>query len=409
MTAASSASVSSLKESVARQSPSSQAWIFSPAVDLTAFLGSAILSLLLLTLGATQGWLHASSPEWTWVTCVLAVDVAHVWSTAFRAYFEPIEWNRRPMLLLFVPLAGALIASSLYSQNDQWFWRCLAYLAVWHFVRQQQGWMAWYRRKANEPQGWELWIDRLAIYSSMIYPLIHWHAHLPREFAWFTNGDFAKLPAWIETLAWPVYLASLTAYALKSLRDWFRRQPRIGKDILLVTTALCWYLGIVTFNSDYAFTVTNVLIHGIPYLVLIVWYRAEQPLVSGARLGSQESSKTKSALSPTSEPDNEQQQIAWDEEDTLETAEVIQRAKHWQRWFRAAVIILATVWLLAYLEELLWDRWVWHERSWLFGGAGEGDSFTWLTPLLAVPQITHYLLDGFLWRRSDMTAESSAN
>ena len=37
----------------------------------------------------------------------------------------------------------------------------------------------------------------------------------------------------------------------------------------MVTTALCWGLGIVVFNSDYAFTVTNVIIHGVPYMALV--------------------------------------------------------------------------------------------------------------------------------------------
>ena len=58
------------------------------------------------------------------------------------------------------------------------------------------------------------------------------------------------------------------------------------------------------------------------------------------------------------------------------------------------------LWLFAYVEELLWDCGVWHERSWLFGRAwaiGSWDQL--LIPLLAVPQVTHYILDGFIWRR----------
>ena len=45
-----------------------------------------------------------------------------------------------------------------------------------------------------------------------------------------------------------------------------------GLGRVKITTALCWHVGIITFNSDYAFTVTNVVIHGIPYLVLVYWY-----------------------------------------------------------------------------------------------------------------------------------------
>jgi hypothetical protein len=51
---------------------------------------------------------------------------------------------------------------------------------------------------------------------------------------------------------------------------------------------------------------------------------------------------------------------------------------------------------------MLWDRAIWHDRDWLFGaGLDIGDTGALiLAPLLAMPQITHYVLDAFLWRRS---------
>jgi hypothetical protein len=60
--------------------------------------------------------------------------------------------------------------------------------------------------------------------------------------------------------------------------------------------------------------------------------------------------------------------------------------------------------LLAFAEELAWDRLVWHEQAWLFGSGGvqSGDlALALIVPLLALPQATHYLLDGVLWRRAD--------
>jgi len=61
---------------------------------------------------------------------------------------------------------------------------------------------------------------------------------------------------------------------------------------------------------------------------------------------------------------------------------------------------LGVVWGLAFAEELLWDCGVWHERPWLFGASWSLDEWQpWLVPLLAVPQVTHYVLDGFIWRR----------
>jgi hypothetical protein len=67
---------------------------------------------------------------------------------------------------------------------------------------------------------------------------------------------------------------------------------------------------------------------------------------------------------------------------------------------KTILIFLATVWVLAFAEELLWDRFVWHERSWLFGLGWRAESWKWLiVPLLALPQMTHYILDGFIWKR----------
>jgi hypothetical protein len=52
-----------------------------------------------------------------------------------------------------------------------------------------------------------------------------------------------------------VYWLILSAYVLRSAyRGLVLSQMNPGKDIVVVTTAVCWYAGIVASNSDYAFT-----------------------------------------------------------------------------------------------------------------------------------------------------------
>jgi hypothetical protein len=114
-------------------------------------------------------------------------------------------------------------------------------------------------------------------------------------------------------------------------------------------------VGIITFNSGYSFTVTNVVIHGVPYLALIYWYMRSRP--------------NRSDQPPRSPA-------------------------------RTLVILLGTVWILAYAEELIWDRAIWQEQPWLFGNKVEVGSWkSFLVPLLVLPQVTHYVLDGFIWKR----------
>jgi hypothetical protein len=75
-------------------------------------------------------------------------------------------------------------------------------------------------------------------------------------------------------------------------------------------------------------------------------------------------------------------------------------------------IFLVMLWAVAYIEEMFWDRGVWQDRSWLFGSPWEvGTLKLILVPLLALPQLVHYVLDGFVWRRKnnpDFTLVGSA-
>ena len=333
-------------------------WLFSGTVDLGVFLGSALLALVALWIGARAGVLNDRSPEWTWVPAVLLIDVAHVWGTGFRVYFNTNELKRRPWLYALVPVLGFVVGVALYSEGEIVFWRVLAYLAVFHFIRQQYGWVMLYRARVGERDQFGRWLDTVTIYLATLYPLIYWHAHLPRQFWWFLENDFTATPAlsWLEHLVRPLYWAVLSVYMLRAALRWLRGSAvNPGKDIVVITTAICWYTGIVVFNSDYAFTVTNVIIHGVPYLALVYWYARSQRSRTG---------------------------------------------RSYRFFVRGPLSFLATLWVIAYVEELLWDRGVWHERAWLFGSGWDiGMLKIFLVPLLALPQLTHYVLDGFIWRR----------
>lgn len=331
-------------------------WLFSRRIDLSVFLGSAVLSFVLLAIGWRLGILESESPEWTWVSLVLLIDVAHVWSTSFRVYFDTTEFRRRIWLYSLVPVFGYALGAALYSEGELVFWRALAVVAVFHFVRQQYGWVALYRRRLGEAEAWTWWVDAAAIYLATVYPLAYWMTNLPRNFQWFVPNDFFDLPEIISVILFPAYVAALGLYAAKSVYLFFwRGRVNIGKDIVVATTAACWYAGIVLFNSDYAFTVTNVIIHGVPYFALIYPYAKSRHHAAGGVYR------------------------------TL--------SRNW-------VVFLATVWAFAYVEELFWHRGVWHERNWLFGTNWDWTELKpYLVPLLAVPQLTHYVLDGFIWRR----------
>ena len=338
-------------------------WLFSAPIDLAVFGGTAIVSLLLVLCGPALGASPGTTPEWTWITGVLLVDVAHVWSTAFVVYLDPAEWRRRPVLYAVTPIVTFVAGIALYARGEAVFWRALAYLAVFHFVRQQYGWVMMYRARNGERDRAGRWLDGATVYAATLYPLIVWHTRLPRAFWWMKQGDFiAGLPDAVAAVAGWVYVALLAVYFARAVAGAIAcRAVAWGKHVVVAATAACWYVGIVATNADYAFTVTNVFIHGVPYLALVYLY---------ARAASREPASRGGA-----------------------TARLLGRR-------RGLVVFCATLWAIAYFEELIWDRAIWHDRSWLFGTGGDvGHVALVLVPLLAVPQLTHYVLDGFLWRR----------
>src|SRR5690606_29686228 len=138
-------------------------WLFSARVDVAVFLGSAAVALALLPLGWALGVAGGDTPEWAWIGVILLVDVAHVWSTTARVYLDRDELARRPYLYGLAPLCAYLVGVALYSEDALLFWRVLAYLAVFHFVRQQYGWVALYRARAGESDSDRLgrWLDVL--------------------------------------------------------------------------------------------------------------------------------------------------------------------------------------------------------------------------------------------------------
>ncbi len=340
--------------------PEEGPWLFGRRADWLVFGGSAALSLVLLGVGHLFGFVEADTPEWAWLAVVLLFDVAHVWSTLFRVYLDGEEVRARPLLHLGTPLAVFLAVFLLHAVSRALFWTVVAYAAVFHFVRQQYGWVALYRRRAGEPaSGLDRWLDELTIYAVTVYPVLWWHAHLPRRFAWMLEGDFVlPVPGWLVDGLQPLYWALLVGWTLRQLWRWRAGAPLApGKVLVVLTTWLLWWLGIMVYDGDYAFTVTNVVHHGLPYLALTWRY--------GRARGAERPDSLLGRLVRGGLP-----------------------------------VFLLVVLGFAFVEEWAWDRWVWGDRPWLFGEGAllQGAALAALSALLATPQLTHYVLDAFVWK-----------
>lgn len=352
-------------------------WIFGPAIDAGVFVGPTVGAFLFLAAARALD-LGGAVPGWAWLFFVLFVDVAHVWSTLFRTYLDPDELRHRPRLYFFLPIVCWAIGVALHCHSSLLFWRVLAYLAVFHFMRQQVGWMGIYRAKSGARGSFDKFVDEATIYLATGVPLLIWHTRLPRPFVWFLSGDFFSLPmmAPLIPVSQALLVIMLVVFALHHLRRARAGEPvPPGKIAVVLTTAITWYVGIVLSKDDLTFTVLNVLPHGVPYFALLWAYGRARARRSPDTPGS--------------------------------------------RIVRAGLgAFLGVLLLCAFFEEMLWDRLIFPDHAWLFGflpalASREGPSLfglnwrVFVVPLLALPQATHYALDAFLWRRRDTGPEQA--
>jgi hypothetical protein len=340
---------------------SRQPWIHSAGIDGAFILGPGLLATLASLAIIATGHGAAGLSLWTWGVLIVGIDVAHVYSTIYRTYLDPVDRHRLSGWLVWIPLAGWTAGVLLYSMSTALFWTALAYLAVFHFIRQQYGFLMIYSRGERALPRFCSVMDKAAVYAATLGPLAYWHTHLPRRFVWFIDGDFVGLPGWIWQAVRPVYALVLIAYVAKEA--WLaatRRRVNLPRNAIVLGTALSWYVGIVAGTGDLVFTMTNVAAHGIPYMALTFIF---------ARGRERELGETRPWFFP-----------------------------------RALLAAIGLLILLAFLEEGLWDGLVWREHLRMFPGFGllphiDTDAvLAIVVPLLAVPQLTHYVIDGVIWR-----------
>ncbi len=341
-----------------------QPWLRSAFFDSVFILLPGLLALMFTVFLPSAYKYTDVMPTWGWVVLVLLVDVAHVYSTLFRTYFNKERFARHRVLYTAIPVACLVAGVLLYSMSALAFWRSLAYLAVFHFVRQQYGFMRLYSRMEDR-KPYRKYIDATTIYAATIYPLVYWHCSPGRNFSWFVQGDFvvADIPM-IRTVAFYIYLVVVAVYCTFEVGDIIKlRKFNFPRNVLLFGTLASWYAGIVYFNGDMAFTMLNVVAHGIPYMALI-WLLKEKEGV---------------------EKGNHSVSVA--------------------RYLRSATIFIVVIVLFSYLEEGLWDGLVWREHTSVFPlfsflpHLTSKEVLSVLVPLLSLPQSTHYVLDGFIWKR----------
>ena len=234
---------------------SKQPWIGKPVIDIVFILLPPFASLLAVILFPQVFQDNKEMTLTGWIVLILLIDVAHVYSTLYRTYFDPMALIMQRSLLWSIPFFAFVAGVLVYSMSSLIFWRLLAYVAVYHFVRQQYGFMRVYSRREPKKTIASV-IDSVTIYAATLYPVLYWHLEGPRNFHWFIEGDFLFIQwKWILPFLTVLYILIVATFLVKEGWHLFINKTfNLPKFAIISGTLLSWYFGIVYFNGDMAFT-----------------------------------------------------------------------------------------------------------------------------------------------------------
>lgn len=338
-------------------------WLVSRRFDVTMVAVPLVASLVsLLTL-------HHQAPRfplWAYLILIVAFDVAHVWGTVYVTYLDGEVFRRRRLLLVATPVVSFVLAYRLHSHSPQLFWTLLAYVAIYHFIKQLYGLIALYKARAGERDRSDYYLDKFTLWVGAIGPVLLWHASPARQFDWFNAGEsfIGRIDPAFEGDV--LVVMGLTALVYVGRQAQLARSAaglNVGKNVWMLAAWVSFGVGIGLSSHALVSAAFLNLFHGVPFLML-VWHR-------------------RNALDEGTVGAAGRRCVTW-----------LSQRKHWLAFY---LVILAP----ALFEESLWDWFVWQAYlPDLLGSAprdvGDGPSF-WVA-LLSVPQIAHYYLDAFIWK-----------
>lgn len=352
--------------------------LISVPADLVCFVLPVVVAVVLLPVTRSLGRLEV--PLVWWLPLGVFLEVAHVYATLFRTVLDS-QWSSRnwklcatvgPSLFLIMVLVNTCVGTWLG-------WSLLTYVAMFHFARQPYWIICLYKARRGEKDIIGQHFDYWACLAGAVLPILLWHPGAfydkgHRYLSWFgIEEEFLfRLPRWTTRPLWAAFCSVPLLWYWREAWLWRRgRSLNIGKLWIMFAQYFTWFMGVREKAAVTSLAFIN-LVHGVSSLALVrhvaqrryrIWRRdfPDIPLTSVDKL----------CESIIASP-----------------------------WRYLGVCIA-----FAILEEVSWDVLILHEycpkmilgfRLPRLQGVTKGI----VTSVLMMPQLSHYVLDDFIWRMS---------
>lgn len=353
-------------------------WVVSPAADIGCFAAPLVIAcgIGLLTRGSVP---NDTVPLHWWIPLGTCVDVAHVYGTLHRTILDSEATAQNRNLYLFAG-PGLFVITLLLNLlvGTKWGWTCLAYFAMYHFAKQPFGILCLYKarfgERGKENHQWDYW----TCMAGATIPILLMHVKTPgvnKRLRWFYTGeDFLfLLPEVVRFPLLLMYVVVPTSWIARLLLHKFRDGMPLnaGKIFIMGAQYLTWFMG--TGEHHLTSLAFHNLFHGVSSM-LLVYVAVHRRL------------------------------ITWRKErpSTMRWSDKLNEALVSSPWIYVSFTVA-----LAMFEGVAWELFI--DQEFL-----PQDFYKSLpdltqtqeaifTSLFMMPQLSHYFLDGFIWK---MTAQN---
>lgn len=246
-------------------------YFFSRKIDILAFTTFIPVYLLYCFFFETSLFqLPTQPPFWFFILGWTLVDGSHVYSTILVSYSDKDMYQQLKKVFIVVPLALIISAFTfMYSGRPELFFYFLAYLAMVHFIRQEYGWMKIATRFDSAAPPWLMLLDKATAYLMTILPML-WFMRKTQSGFWYRKGDLIAIPDSIAEMAMTLYWPIVTIFLIANIQHSLKTKTiNLSKYLVFINTFFGWYMAKVHVQNAYLAVWLMIFHHGIPYYFIV--------------------------------------------------------------------------------------------------------------------------------------------
>ena len=248
-------------------------------IGLVIVLGLEVLNFdasSLYNIGGVHIYARVTWIDWLFTALL---DAPHAFSTGYRIFSDPLQLRKQWRLYLGLPIIVILTLIFAFRASELWTFRLITYLNIYHLIKQQYGWIRYSELKSNLISKLNPLLLKMMIFNLTLLPILLWHFNPNNQTrtGWIFQNDLLLFPS--ETIYTILLLGhwAFMGFFILSLIQHLRRGHSVSLGLLVVlcSTWMAWYGGIV-LKIDGGGTVLIDILHIVPYLGLTFFVYKKQ-------------------------------------------------------------------------------------------------------------------------------------